>query len=115
MKKRVRTPWIEFFKTGRFYNYIEALDEDEHLSDELKEKKEIYWELSIYMMDGRKSTFLTNKPDSEDFEGQHVYDEVLEWFQCSDNPSFVMWFNEGELKIFIRDKITEIELLKKEK
>jgi len=119
MKKKVRTPWIEFFKTGRFYKYIEAIKEDEHLSNELKEKKEIpkkiHWVLTIYMIDGHKSTLITIKPDSEDFEGQHVFDEVLEWFQCSDNPSYIMWFNEDELKIFVRDKITEIQLIKKEK
>ena len=95
---------MEFFKTGKIYK-----------SDKLEKEivKKVYWELIIHFIDRHTSTFTTINPDSDDFEGEHAYDKILEWFQCSDNPSYVMWFTGG-LKIFVRDKITEIEVLKKE-
>jgi len=115
MKKKVRTPWIEFFKTGRFYKYIEALDEDNHLFKELKKKPKLYyWQLSIFMYNGNVSSLTTINPDTEDWTGENSYDELLEWFQCSDNPSYVFRFDDG-LKVFVRDAITEIQVIKKEK
>jgi len=115
MKKKVRTPWIEFFRTGKFYNYIEALDEDDHLFNELKKKKKskkYHWELRVNMIDGHTSILSTIEPDTEDFSGENTFDNMLEWFQCSDNPSYVFRFKDG-LKIYIRDKITEIQLIKR--
>ena len=112
MKKKVRTPWIEFFKTGRFYKYIEDLD------DELKKKQEkpkkVFWELQVTLINGNLSTLSTTNPDSDESDGFHAFDLFLEWYQCSTNSSYCFRFDTG-LKIFIRDQIAEIQIIKKEK
>ncbi len=112
MKKKVRTSWIEFFKTGRFYNYIESLDDE---SKKKKEKpKNYHWELLVTFIDGHISSLSTIEPDSDDFKGDESFNELIEWFQCSDNPSYIFRFKNG-LKLFVRNKITEIQLMRKEK
>ena len=105
MKKKNLNTWKEFCKTGKIFKINKPVEE--------KTPKKIHWELIIHFDDGHLSTFTTINPDSDDFEGEYAYNNVLEWFQCSDNPSFVMWFTGG-LRIFVRDKISEIEVTKKE-
>jgi len=110
---RRRTTWKEFFKTGKWWIIKDKLNEK--IKPKIKPKpKEIYWELKIYMVGNHTTSFLTIQPDSDKFEGQHVFDRFIEWFQCSDSPSYAMWFDTNSLKIFVRDKIIEIEVVKKE-
>ncbi len=53
----------------------------------------------------------TNKPDSENFKGRFCFDNVFEWFMCSNNPYYNFKFNDGSA-ILIRDQIVIMDLTK---
>ena len=98
-KLKVNTTFLEFIKTRKFRKEIE-----------IEFIEETYWQLEVLLTNGIKSILITTIPDSDDFKGQHSFDKFLEWFMCSTNPYYKHHFNVG-LRIFIRDKISTIELV----
>jgi hypothetical protein len=133
MKKRIPVGWVEFFRTGRLFKIIEVSDNMpdyipepsplDHISKKLKKPKKAppapkpkvyHWELSVSTIDGQTSSLVTVEPDTDDYCGEDAYDHLLEWYQCSNNPSFVFRYADG-LHIFIRSYITKISVVKKEK
>lgn len=124
MKKRVRTPWVEFFRTGKFYKYVEPPepkkiprpDRPKPINPPPAPKpkpKKYHWEITIYLTDGSTTSFSTVDPDTEDHTGKHAFDAILEWYQCSTNTSYIFRYEVG-LVVIPRDKIIKIQVLKKE-
>ena len=67
--------------------------------------------MKILLRNGHQSILVTTIPDSDEFEGQHSFDHILEWFMCSTNPYFKHHYKNG-LRIVVRDKVATIDLMK---
>lgn len=124
--------WIQFFNFAKnrqdiVNDIIEDVKKDGEIikekmrnnkKDKFKDiyipKKQTFWQFTILYDHGVKSIISTTIPDSDKFKGQDAFDDILEWFQCSNNPSFKHIINGG-LTILIRSKIVEMQLLKIEK
>ena len=96
MKKRVNTTWKEFFKTGKFKKDIE-----------IETIKETYWKLEITYINGKNSNIVTTRSDSNEFNGRHGFNKILEWFMCSDNLYYLFKYDSG-IRVFVRSQISEI-------
>jgi hypothetical protein len=120
MKKRVWTTWSEFFKTGKLKKYIEipVLPPVKPMKmppvKPIKKKPTKYhWECITTFIGGLSSTTSTIEPDTEDYNGYSAFEDYLEWFQCSNSPSFILRSVKG-VNVYPRDKIVEIQISKKE-
>jgi hypothetical protein len=118
MKKRVWSTWSEFFRTGKLKKYID-IPEDRSKSvlppvkPIKKEQKKYHWECITTFIGGLSSTTSTIEPDTEDYNGYSAFEDYLEWFQCSNSPSFILRSVKG-VNVYPRDKIVEIQISKKE-
>ena len=119
MKKKISI--FEFFRTGIPWINIEEHNKlNGHVSNEIKEnkikeekKEQYHWELKIFFIDRHITTLITIIPDSDNFNGEDSFNKLMEWFQYSNSQVYTYQF-KGGIKVFFRDKITEVQLTRKE-
>jgi hypothetical protein len=125
MKKKVRTSWVEFFRTGKLSKYIEMPDRPKPILPPVKpmkmppvkpikkKTKKYHWECITTFIGGTTSTITTVEPDTKDYNGFLAFEDYLEWFQCSNDASFIFRSLKG-VNVYPREMIVEIQIIKKE-